>query len=370
MNNLQSKIFNKLSENHRILIKKIINGKRINADECLLLYEEFDLPLLGMLANTIKHKKFGNKVFYNKNIHVEPTNICKYKCRFCSYHKNPGDKESWNYTTEEILDLIKEKYNPSITEVHIVGGVHPDFDFDYYKDLISAVNKNFPGLHIKAFTAVEYDNMFKKSSINPEEGFKILMQAGLQSIPGGGAEIFDENIRLKICPNKADSKRWLELHEIAHKCGLKSNATMLYGHIENYKHRIDHMLRIRTLQDKTKGFNAFIPLKFKSKNNNLQNIGEVNILEDLKVYAISRIFLDNIEHIKVYWPMTGKEFAQLSLSFGVDDIDGTIDNSTKIYSMAGSKEINPVMTVDEIKSLASSAGFEAVERDSLYNELN
>ena len=270
---------------------------------------------------------------------------------------------------EQMLHIVKKYDDKPITEVHIVGGVHPKMDLKFFADLLKAIKAHRPGLHIKAFTAVEYDYMFRKAKVGVEEGLKFLIAAGLNSIPGGGAEIFHPEIREKICADKVDADGWLLIHETAHKLGLHSNATMLFGHIEEYKHRIDHMRRLRELQDKTGGFNTFIPLKFRNKDNDMSNIAESSVVEDMKTYAIARIYLDNFPHLKAYWPMLGRQNAQLALSFGVDDIDGTIDDTTKIYSMAGSEEQIPSMTTAELVTLIKQAKREPVERDTLYNQI-
>jgi aminodeoxyfutalosine synthase len=349
------------------IAEKILEGKRISIDECVELYEKGELSLLGILANHIREQKNGNKTFFNKNLHIEPTNICIHNCKFCSYSKKIGG-DGWESSVEEMLETIANA-NKSITEVHIVGGVHPLRDIHYYGNLIQQIKAANPNLHIKAFTAVEIDYMIKKAGISIEEGVQFLKNYGLDSIPGGGAEIFDEILRAEICPSKTSSQQWLAIHEALHLAGIPSNATILYGHIETYRHRAEHMERLRLLQDKTGGFNAFIPLKFKHKNNTMSEIKEVSVVEDLKNFAISRIFLDNFPHIKSYWPMIGKQLAQLSLSFGVDDFDGTINDSTKIYSLAGSEEQNPSMTTDEMLALITAVGRQAVERDSLYNPI-
>jgi aminodeoxyfutalosine synthase len=270
-------------------------------------------------------------------------------------------------SVEEISEKVKAAAEKGILEIHIVGGVHPDRDLSYYAGLISEVRRVAPFAHIKAFTAIELDYMFEKSGKSYKEGFEILKKAGLNSIPGGGAEIFSEEIRKQICGNKSTGNTWLKIHETAHLCGIPSNATMLYGHVENYGHRIDHLNRLRELQDSTKMFNAFIPLKYRNKNNELSLLKEVSVIEDLRNYAVCRIFLDNFPHIKAYWPMIGKATTQLSLSFGVDDIDGTIEDSTRIYSMAGVEDQNPVLTKTEMIELIKSARRKPVERDSLYN---
>jgi aminodeoxyfutalosine synthase len=349
---------------------KITGNRRISPEDGLLLYEKAGLPLLGILAGMVRREKNGLFVFYNRNFHIEPTNRCIYNCRFCSYHKGAGDPGSWDYSIDQMLDIVKNFDNKEVTEVHIVGGVHPDHDLHYYGTLIKRIKEHRPALHIKAFSAIELDYMIRSAGYSLADGLKILRDYGLDSIPGGGAEIFDEEVRKVICGDKSSSDLWLKIHETAHLSGIPSNATMLYGHIEKYHHRIDHLERLRTLQDNTGGFNAFIPLKYKRNNNKMSDIGEVNILEDLRNYAVSRIYLDNFAHIKAYWPMAGKETAQLSLSFGADDMDGTIDDTTKIYSMAGSKEANPAMSAEEICNLIREAGFIPAERDSLYNIIN
>jgi aminodeoxyfutalosine synthase len=363
-------LLNYINNNELRLIADKINGNiRITPDEGLLLYTKADLPLLGLLSGIVRRNHNGNIAYFNHNFHIEPTNKCIYNCRFCSYHKPEGDPENWEYSHDEMLDIVKRFDNKYVTEVHIVGGVHPSYDLHYWGALIKRIKEHRPALHVKAFSAVELDYMITRSGNTIEDGLKLLKGYGLDSIPGGGAEIFDEELRKSICDEKSSSELWLTIHETAHRLGIPSNATMLYGHIETFAHRIDHLERLRTLQDKTGGFNAFIPLKYKKSNNNMSYLGEVNILEDLRNYAVSRIYLDNFPHIKAYWPMTGKETAQLSLSFGVDDMDGTIDDTTRIYSMAGSKEENPSMTSEDICHLIRAAGFIPVERDSLYNPI-
>ncbi len=348
------------------IIEKIISNQRLNIKEGLKLYS-FDLGVLGILANYINYKKNYNRVYFNKNIHIEPTNICIYDCKFCSYHRKVNQEGSWEYTIDDILKKIESYKNSDITEVHIVGGVHPHRDLFYYGQMIQEIKKIIPKIHIKAFTAVELEFMIKKAHLELNEGLEKLKEYGLDSIPGGGAEIFEPEIRKQVCHEKSTAEQWLKIHETAHRIGIPSNATMLYGHLENYQHRIEHLNQLRELQDQTGGFNTFIPLKFKKANNPLAYLGEVNTLEDLKNFAVSRIFLDNFTHLKAYWPMLGKDISQIALSFGVDDIDGTIDDSTKIYSMAGSKEQKPTMTSLQIVELIKQAGKIPVERDTTYN---
>ncbi len=348
--------------------EKVISGNRITPEEGLSLYQTADLGFLGLLSNFIREKKNGNDAYFNKNFHVEPTNICIYRCKFCSYSRKMNEDGSWQKEIDDIVAMAKAYQDKDVTEVHIVGGVHPDRNLAYYAEMVDQVRQTLPNIHIKAFSAVELEYMFKKSGVSVEKGFEMLKKAGLNSIPGGGAEIFDETLREQICPDKVSSQNWLKIHECAHQNGILSNATMLYGHIETYTHRIDHLNRLRELQDKTHGFNCFIPLKYRKANNPMSEIGEVTLIEDLKNYAVSRIFLDNFSHIKAYWPMIGKEMAQLSLSFGIDDIDGTIDDTTRIYTMAGEEE-TPALTTGELVKLIRQAKRIPVERDSLYKKV-
>ena len=353
----------------RAIADKITDNIRITPEDGLFLYKNADLPLLGLLAGMVRRRHNGNLAYFNRNFNIEPTNKCIYNCRFCSYHRPDGDPESWEYSHEEMLAIVKRFDGKDVTEVHIVGGVHPSYDLHYWGSLLKKIKDYRPALHIKAFSAIELDHMISLAGCSVEEGLLLLKGYGLDSIPGGGAEIFDEELRKKICDEKSSSELWLRIHETAHRIGIPSNATMLYGHIETYSHRINHMERLRILQDETHGFNAFIPLKYRQSNNSMSYLGEVSTIEDLRNYAVSRIYLDNFPHIKAYWPMTGKECAQISLSFGTDDMDGTIDDTTRIYSMAGSEEGNPAMSSDEICALIRQAGFIPVERDSLYNPI-
>ncbi|MCL4160890.1 UNVERIFIED_CONTAM: hypothetical protein GTU68_017961, partial [Idotea baltica] len=313
-------------------------------------------------------ERHGGKTYFNRNFHIEPTNVCLYTCTFCSYSRLIKKRsEGWEYTHEEILDIVKKYDDKPVSEVHIVGGVLPQYDVPFYESLFSAIKAHRTELHIKALTPVEFHYIFKKAKISYEEGMQRMADSGLDSIPGGGAEIFDETIRKEIAGGKCSSQQWLDIHEIWHKMGKRSNATMLYGHVENYAHRVDHMNRLRELQDRTGGFQTFIPLKFRNQGNQLSHLAELPPQEDLKNYAIARIFMDNFDHIKAYWPMIGRNMAQLSLSFGVDDIDGTIDDTTKIYSMAGSEEQTPALSTNQLVQLIRSVGREAIERDTHYN---
>lgn len=351
-----------------LIQKKVYNNERITDEEGLLLFQNGSLPFLGSLANYIREKKHGDITYFNRNFHIEPTNVCIFTCNFCSYSRLYAHREEgWELSAEQMLHMVKKYDGQPVTEVHIVGGVHPKMNLEFFAEVLRQIKKHRPGLHIKGFTAVELDYMFRKAKMTNEEGLTYLKNAGLDSLPGGGAEIFDEQIREKICADKVNSEGWLKIHEAAHKLGMHSNATMLYGHIENYSHRIDHMSRLRDLQDKTGGFNTFIPLKFRNKDNDMSNVNESSIVEDMKMYAVARIYMDNFPHLKAYWPMLGRQNAQLSLSFGVNDIDGTIDDTTKIYSMAGAEEQNPSMTTEELVALIKQVKRRPVERGTLYN---
>lgn len=344
------------------------NEKRISTNDCLYLYENAPLGYLGVLADHIRKKRHGDTTWFNRNFHVEPTNVCLYTCTFCSYSRLIKKRsEGWEYTLDDVMDIVKKYDGEPVTEVHIVGGVLPQYDVAFYVDLFRQIKSHRPELHIKALTPVEFHYIFKKEKISYAEGLKRLAEAGLDSVPGGGAEIFDEEIRKEIAGGKCSSDQWLELHEIWHTMGKRSNATMLYGHIENFAHRVDHMNRLRTLQDRTGGFQTFIPLKFRNKGNQLSHVPELPPHEDLRNYAIARIFMDNFDHIKAYWPMIGREMAQLSLSYGVDDIDGTIDDTTKIYSMAGSEEQTPSLSTAQLVRLIREVGKKPMERDTHYN---
>jgi len=355
-----------ISDNElKSISKKVLNNQRINLEEGIYLYDNADLATLGYLSNFVRESKNGNNTYFNKNLHIEPTNTCVYSCKFCSYYKKK-DEEGWEYSQDEMLEMVKNA-GEEITEVHIVGGVHPTWDVHFYGELFQKIKQIRPNIHIKAFTAVEISYISKRSKMSIKEGLQTLKNYGLNSIPGGGAEIFDEEIRKQICGQKDTAAQWLSVHQTAHELGIPSNAKNIYGHIENTFHKVEHLNRLRELQDKTGGFNVFIPLKFKNKNNELSYLNEVSIIEDVKMYAISRIYLDNFPHIKAYWPMIGKDISQLLLSFGVDDFDGTINDTTKIYSRAGADEQSPSMSTDEMIRLIKDAGRKPIERDSIYN---
>ncbi|HEY0898300.1 MAG TPA: aminofutalosine synthase MqnE [Sphingobacteriaceae bacterium] len=357
-----------LNTDLKVLAQKVHAGERLTFDDGVLLYEKAELGYLGVLANYIREKKNGNYTYFNRNFHIEPTNLCVYDCKFCSYSRLIKQRsEGWEYTMDEMLDIVKKYDGQPVTEVHIVGGVLPQYDLQFYSDLFQNIRRHRPELHIKALTPVEYHYIFKKAKIDYATGMRLMKEAGLDSIPGGGAELFHPEIRTQIAKDKCTGDQWLAIHEEWHKLGQRSNATMLYGHIEQYWHRVDHMEQLRQLQDRTGGFQTFIPLKFRNQDNEMSHVPEVSVIEDLRNYAISRIYLDNFDHIKAYWAMISRTTAQLSLNFGVDDIDGTLDDTTKIYSMAGAEEQKPAMSTKELVDLIKQVGRTPIERDTLYN---
>ncbi len=350
--------------------EKILNKERISFEDGVLLFEQGSLSFLGALANWVREEKHGDKTYFNRNFHIEPTNVCVFSCKFCAYSKLYAHREEgWELSIDQMMHIVKSYDGKPVTEVHIVGGVHPKMDMEFFTNLLRSIKAHRPELHIKAFTPVELDYMFRKAKLSTVEGMRLAHEAGLDSLPGGGAEIFHPEIRTQICEDKVDANGWLSIHQAAHELGMHSNATLLYGHIEKYWHRIDHMERLRQLQDKTGGFNTFIPLKFRNKDNDMSHVAESSVIEDLKMYAVSRLYLDNFPHVKAYWPMLGRQNAQLTLNFGVNDIDGTIDDTTKIYSMAGSEEQTPSMTTADLVTLIKQVNRQPVERGTLYNEI-
>jgi aminodeoxyfutalosine synthase len=357
-----------LPEMLNTIAQKVQNHQRITFDEGVYLYENAELGYLGVLANFVREEKHGDNTYFNRNFHLEPTNLCVYDCKFCSYSRLIKQKEEgWALTMQEMLDVVKKYDGEAVTEVHIVGGVLPQYDVAFYSALFTAIKEHRPELHVKALTPVEYHYIFKKAKIDYATGMKLMKDAGLESIPGGGAEIFHPEIREQIAKDKCTGDQWLDIHEEWHKLGMRSNATMLYGHIERFEHRVDHMERLRQLQDRTGGFQTFIPLKFRNQHNQMSNVPEVSVIEDLRNYAIARIYLDNFDHIKAYWAMISRQTAQLSLNFGVDDIDGTLDDTTKIYSMAGAEEQIPAMSTQDLVELIKQVKRKPIERDTLYN---
>ncbi|MDR1680273.1 MAG: aminofutalosine synthase MqnE [Prevotellaceae bacterium] len=349
------------------IVSRIKHGQRLSFDDGLALYECPDLNRLATLATCVRRRHNGNAVYYNRNFHIEPTNVCVNDCVFCSYRRRAGEDGSWALSLDDVRELCRRYVGAPVTEVHIVGGVHPGRDIYFYAALLDVVRQTLPQVAIKAFTAVEIDYMAKHAGMSYEKALRLLQENGLAAMPGGGAEIFDETVRRQICPRKTDAQTWLYIHETAHDLGIRTNATMLFGHIETPAHRIDHLIRLRELQDTTGGFDAFIPLKYKASNNALGAVvGEISTSDVLRTIAVCRMMLDNIAHIKAYWPMLGKDVMQLALLFGADDIYGTIDDSTRIYSMAGADE-HPSLCVPELENIITDAGFVPTERDTFYN---
>lgn len=351
-----------------LLKEKLENGERLAAEDALFLYREAPLAWLKAMADGVRRKLHGDEAYFNRNIHFEPTNKCVYACKFCAFYRAPKATEAdgaWDYGFEDLKAKLDAYPIGSLTEIHITGGVHPDRGVEYGEALCAFVKCIRPELHVKAFTAVEITWFAKKSGVTLAEALTRLKRAGLDSLPGGGAEIFDPEVRKRIAGGKAPAHTWLEVHEAAHGLGLLSNATMLYGHVEEYRHRVDHMSRLRDLQDRTKGFKAFIPLRYRNESNALSHIPEVPPEEDLRNYAVARLFLDNIPHLKAYWVMLGLEMAAQALEYGVDDLDGTVDDSTRIYSMAGGME-HPAVTSEELGRIIRGKGRAPVERNSEY----
>ena len=363
---------NHLSADHTRVAEKVAKQERLTPEEGLFLFEHGDLGFVGALANVVREQKNDDNTYFNRNFHIEPTNLCVYDCKFCSYSrliKQRNDPEAWTLSMDAMMDIVRQYDEQPVTEVHIVGGVLPQYDLPFYQELFQKIKTHRPALHIKALTPVEYHYIFKKAKVSYEEGMLLMKNAGLDSMPGGGAEIFHPEIREQIAADKCTAEQWLRIHEVWHQMGGRSNATILYGHIEKFYHRIDHLEQLRRLQDQTGGFQTFIPLKFRNQGNQMSHIPESTAVEDLRNYAISRIYLDNFDHIKAYWPMIGRTLAQMSLAFGVDDIDGTIDDTTKIYSMAGAEEQNPALNTQELVELIRRVGRRPIERDTLYTVL-
>jgi aminodeoxyfutalosine synthase len=348
--------------------KKVLAGKRLSPDDALALLDSHDLFTIGRLAGHVSIKKNGNQAFFIQNHHINPTNICVNRCKFCAFSRSKGDRGAYEIDIKKIIRKLKAhnaKLQTPFSEVHIVGGLHPDRSFEYYRTMMSSIKKAFPDLHIKAFTAVEIDYFSKISRLSLKGVLRALKDDGLGSMPGGGAEIFNTRVRNRICPEKISGSRWLKVMETAHAIGIKSNATMLYGHLETNPHRVEHMLKLRELQDRTAGFQAFIPLAFHPLNTNIEGAAYTSGIDDIKTIAVSRLFLDNIPHIKAYWIMLGEKIAQLALLFGADDLDGTIIEE-KITHAAG-RLSEHAMTKNELVDLIHKTGRDPVERDSHYN---
>ena len=348
------------------IAQKLENRERLSFEDGVLLFEHPDLLAVAALANRERERRHGDLTYYNYNIRIEATNVCVASCLFCSFARlRPGDPGSYTMSMEEAWEKLRVRSHQPLTEVHVVNGLHPDLPFEYYLELLRGFKRIRPEIHLKCFTAVEiafFADLYGKTD---EQVLRELMDAGLASLPGGGAEIFAERVRRKICHDKADADRWLSIHRIAHRLGMKSNVTMLYGHIETIEERVDHMLRARALQDATGGFQAFIPLAFHPDNNQMRKLPAPTGSDTLRVHAVSRLMLDNIQHVKAFWIATGVELAQTALWFGVDDLDGTVQEE-KIYHMAGSRTPESLSTGD-IERIIRAAGRVPVERDTFYN---
>jgi aminodeoxyfutalosine synthase len=348
---------------------KLQRGDRLSLEDGICLFECDDLLAVGWLANREREKRHGARTYFNYNLRLEATNVCVASCLFCAFARlRPGDPGSYTMTLEDAWDKLRQRAHQPLTEIHIVNGLHPDLPFSYYTELLRGFKRIRPGIHLKCFTAVEVAFFADLYGMTDAQVLRELMTAGLDSLPGGGAEIFAERVRRKICHDKCGTDRYLDIHRTAHRLGMRSNVTMLYGHIETYEERVDHMLRCRSLQDETGGFQAFIPLAFHPDNNQMRKLPAPSAADTLKVHAVARLMCDNIPHVKAFWIATGVDVAQTALWFGVDDLDGTVQEE-KIYHMAGARTPES-MSTDEIGRLIRAAGREPLERDTLYNVVN
>jgi aminodeoxyfutalosine synthase len=352
------------------IAEKVAANERLTFEDGVALFETANVAYLGHLADTVRRRRYGNAAFYNVNRHLNPTNVCYWDCTFCSFYRKPGEEGAYVYTPEQAVNEIRPFYEAGITEIHIVGGLHPTLKFEYYLELLRALKDAFPGIHLKGFTMVELDHFKRITRLSEDEVVDQLVAAGLDSCPGGGAEIFAEHVRKEICKHKCDGQRWLDFSKVVHQKGLRSNATMLYGHIESHADRVDHMIRLRELQDETGGFQCFIPLAFWPENTELAHLPGPTAIDSLKTIAVSRLMLDNFDHIKAYWVMLGRQTAQLALHFGADDLDGTVSGGGPLvatYSADGAQRCQN--TRDEVVHLIRDAGLEPVERDTLYRPI-
>ncbi len=347
------------------ILDKVKNGVRITREEGIRLYESPDLLAVGYLANMVRERKNGDKAYFIYNQHLNYSNVCTNLCKFCAFGKEKGTEKAYEMTVETAIGKVRDRLDEPITEVHMVGGIHPDLPFSYYTDILKGIKEVRPDIHIQAFTCVEIDHLAKLVQKPVRETLEILMAAGLDSIPGGGAEVFSPRIREKTCPDKLSGEGWLEVAKTAHRLGLKTNATMLYGHIETMAERVDHLAALRQAQDETGGFLSFIPLAFHPKNTEMADISRSSGVDDLKNIAVSRIFLDNFPHIKAYWVMIGPKMAQIALSFGADDVDGTVKEEI-ITHMAGA-ETEQAMAIPDLVRIIKEAGRTPVQRGTLYD---
>jgi aminodeoxyfutalosine synthase len=340
-------------------------GARLDEQDALALYRTGDILAVGWLANHVRERMHGDKTYFNVNRHLNPTNVCVAACRLCAFGRKKDSPGAYTMALEEAFETAASGYTEAVTEFHIVGGLHPDLPFQYFLDLMSGLKQRFPQVHLKAFTMVEVAYLSKRAKLSIRETLEQLKAAGVDSLPGGGAEIFADRVRKKICHDKADADRFLSIHRTAHRLGMRTNVTMLYGHIETIEERVDHMLRARALQDETGGFQAFIPLAFHPDNNQMRKLPAPSAADTLRVHAVARLMLDNFPHVKAFWIATGVEVAQTALWFGVDDLDGTVQEE-KIYHMAGSRTPES-LTTEDLEHLIRTAGREPIERDTLYN---
>jgi aminodeoxyfutalosine synthase len=348
--------------------QKVLAGERLSFEDGLQLFESDDMNSIGLMANYVREKKNGSATYYTVNRYVNHTNVCIVSCKLCAFAVRPKAEGGWTYSAEEIVEQVRDSIeNHGVNELHIVGGLHPWLKFDYYTGLMRQLKQNYPHVHLKAFTMVEIDFLAKISKQSIRDTIVALREAGLDSCPGGGAEIFAQEIRDEICDHKMDADRWLEIARTCHELGIRTNCTMLYGHIEKYEHRVDHILRLRQLQDETKGFNCFVPLHFHRDNTVYETqVEEASPVDDLKTIAVSRLLLDNIQHVKAYWIGMGERIAQVALSYGADDLGGTISDE-RIFKMAGSETDATAMTRQKLERLILDAGRVPVQTDALYN---
>jgi aminodeoxyfutalosine synthase len=348
--------------------RKVAAGQRLSAADGELLFSpEVDLHAVGQLADTVRRAKNDNRAYYNRNLHINPTNACIFRCALCAYSCDEDDPRSYAMSKAEVLQRAQEAADAGCTELHVVSGVHPHKSFDWYLGITGDLHAAFPHLHLKAWTAVEIDHFARSTGRSARAILEALIAAGLGSMPGGGAEVFDPQVRTELCPRKADARTWLDIHRTAHELGLRTNASMLYGHIETIEHRIDHLVELRRLQDATGGFQAFVPLAFHPENTRLAHLRRVSPLEDLRVVAVSRLMLDNFDHIKAYWISLGVGTAQIALGYGADDLDGTVRHE-RIHHEAGATSPE-ALTIEQLRGLITEAGREPVERDSLYRRV-
>jgi len=350
--------------NIRDIMEKVVANDRLSAADGVRLFETDDLAALGWAANRVREARHGNVAYYLKNRHINYSNICKYDCMFCSFYRKEGEDGAWLWSVEEVLEHVAAYKDSGLKEFHIVGGVHPDLPFSYYLDMLRALKREHPTVALKAFTAIELSYFAEIAGLSIRECLLQLKEAGLDMIPGGGAEVFADRVRFKVCREKADADRWFDVHETAHELGIPTNATLLYGHIETVEERVDHILRLRNMQDRTGGLRSYIPLAYHPSNNRLEKLGAPTGVDAMKNVAVGRLLLDNVEHVKAYWVMLGIKPAQLALGFGADDLDGTV-TWERIYHMAGS-ETPEGMTEERLRQVIEETGRTPVERDAFY----